>query len=195
MGNIKWFVGICVDRLLTSCQLYLIQDSCITKVCTEFILICADNKYPSIPLFSTSMLLPYNGMSEPSNTKTYQLLVGNLAYIEVMIHLDVAHAHSVLLRFLINPRPICLSEIKHMWQYLYGTKYLTITAQGDKPTQTFTTKINSLFPTFFGAADASFGDDVETFRSPAGYMFMLYGMPIDWKATVLLSDIRGAERS
>ncbi|KAI0603728.1 Pol-like protein, partial [Pyrenophora tritici-repentis] len=51
------------------------------------------------------------------------------------------------------------------------------------PTQTFATKINSTLPTFFGAADASFGDDVETRRSSAGYVFMLYGMPVDWKAT------------
>jgi hypothetical protein len=31
------------------------------------------------------------------------------------------------------------------------------------------------------------GDDVATRRSSAGYVFMLYGMPIDWKATVLRS--------
>jgi len=98
---------------------------------------------------------------------------------------NVAHAHSVLARFLTNPGPIHLSKIKHVWQYLYGTRYLAISAQGGEPTQTYATKINSTTPTFFGAADASFGDDVETRRSSAGYVFMLYGMPIDWKATVL----------
>ncbi|KAI0616210.1 hypothetical protein TUN199_11801, partial [Pyrenophora tritici-repentis] len=63
-------------------------------------------------------------------------------------------------------------------------------ARGGEPTQTFATKINSTLPTFFGAADASFGDDVETRRSSAGYVFMLYGMPVDWKATVLRSVTR-----
>ncbi|KAK1916505.1 hypothetical protein P3342_004324 [Pyrenophora teres f. teres] len=72
---------------------------------------------------------------------------------------DVAHAHSILSRFLINPGPVHLSEIKHVWQYLYGTRYLAISARGGEPTQTFATKINSTLPTFFGAADASFGDD------------------------------------
>jgi hypothetical protein len=96
---------------------------------------------------------------------------------------DVAHAHSILARFLINPGPVHLSEIKHVWQYLYGTRYLAISARGDEPTQTFATKVNSSLPTFFGAADASFGDDAETRRSSAGYVFILYGMPIDWKAT------------
>ncbi|KAI1663279.1 Pol protein [Pyrenophora tritici-repentis] len=103
---------------------------------------------------------------------------------------DVAHAHSILSRFLINPGPVHLSEIKHVWQYLYGTRYLAISARGGEPTQTFATKINSTLPTFFGAADASFRDDAETRRSSAGYVFILYGMPIDWKATVLRSVTR-----
>ena len=118
-------------------------------------------------------------MSEPSNTKTYQRLVGNLAYIETMTRPNVAHAHSILARFLINPGPIHLSEIKHVWQHLYRTRYLAISARGGEPTQTFATKINLTLPTFFGAADALFRDDVETRRSSARYVFMLYGMPVD----------------
>jgi hypothetical protein len=43
---------------------------------------------------------------------------------------NVAHAHSVLARFLTNLGPIHLSEIKHVWQYLYGTRYLAISARG-----------------------------------------------------------------
>jgi hypothetical protein len=100
---------------------------------------------------------------------------------------DVAHAYSVLARFLTNPGPIYLSEIKHVWQYLYGTRYLALSARGGEPTQTYANKVDPTtpVPTFFGAADASFGDDVETRRSSTGYVFMLYGMPVDWKATVL----------
>ena len=192
MGDIKWFLGIRVERLLADKQLYLVQDAFIKKVCTEFELVRADGKYPSTPLSSTSRLKPHEGLSEPSKTKIYQRLVGSLAYIAVMTRPDVAHAHSVLARFLTNPGPMHLSEIKHVWQYLYGTMYLAISARGGEPIQTFATKVESTtpFPTFFGAADASFGDDVETRRSSAGYIFMLYGMPIDWKATVLRSVTR-----
>jgi hypothetical protein len=102
---------------------------------------------------------------------------------------DVAHAHSVLAGFL-TILDQCTSEIKHVWQYLYGTKYLAISAPGGEPTQTYATKIDSTTPIFFGAADASFGDYVETRRSSAGYVFMLYRMPVDWKATVLRSVTR-----
>jgi hypothetical protein len=34
------------------------------------------------------------------------------------------------------------------------------------------------------ASDAAFADDLPTRRSSQGYLFMLYGMPIDWKATL-----------
>jgi hypothetical protein len=84
IGDVKWFLGIRVERLLASCQLYLLQDAFINKVCTEFGLIRADGKYPSTPLSSTSRLVTYEGITEPSNIKTYQRLVGNLAYIEVV---------------------------------------------------------------------------------------------------------------
>jgi hypothetical protein len=192
IGDVKWFLGIRVERLLASRQLYLVQDAFINKVCTEFALIRTDGKYPSTPLSSTSRLVPYDGISELSNIKTYQRLVGCLAYIEVMTRPDVAHTHSVLARFLTHPGPVHLSEVKHVWQYLYGTMYLAICARGGEPTQTYATKVNPTtpLPTFFGAADASFGDDVETRRSSAGYVFILYGMPVDWKATVLRSVTR-----
>jgi hypothetical protein len=39
-------------------------------------------------------------------------------------------------------------------------------------------------PLFYGASDAAFADNLVTQRSLQGYLFMLYGMPIDWKATL-----------
>jgi thiamine transporter ThiT len=50
--------------------------------------------------------------------------------------------HSNLARFLTNPGPVHLSEVKYVWQYLYGTMYLAICAQGGEPTQTYTTKVD-----------------------------------------------------
>jgi hypothetical protein len=68
IGDVKWFLGIQVERILASRQLYLIQDAFINKVCTEFSLIRADSKYPSTPLSSVSRLEPYDSISELSNT-------------------------------------------------------------------------------------------------------------------------------
>jgi hypothetical protein len=102
---------------------------------------------------------------------------------------DVARTHSVLARFLTNLGVVYLSEIKHVWQYLYGTRYLAISARGGEPTQTYATKIDSTLM-FFSAADALFRDNVETRRLSASFVFILYSIPINWKATVLQSVTR-----
>jgi hypothetical protein len=44
--------------------------------------------------------------------------------------------------------------------------------------------------TFYGASDAAFADDKETRRSSQGYLFMLFGGLIDWKATLQRSVTR-----
>jgi hypothetical protein len=71
IGNVKWFLGIRVERVLASRQLYLVQDAFINKVCTKISLIRADRRYPSTPLSSTLRLAPYDGISELSNIKSY----------------------------------------------------------------------------------------------------------------------------
>jgi hypothetical protein len=40
-----------------------------------------------------------------------------------------------------------------------------------------------LEPVFFGASDALFVDDPSTRASSDGYLFKLFGMPINWKTT------------
>ena len=44
--------------------------------------------------------------------------------------------------------------------------------------------------TFYGAFDAAFADHKETRRSSQGYLFMLFGGLIDWKATLQRSVTR-----
>ena len=41
--------------------------------------------------------------------------------------------------------------------------------------------------TFYGASDAAFADNKETRRSSQGYLFILFGGLIDWKATLQCS--------
>ena len=42
---------------------------------------------------------------------------------------------------------------------------------------------NAEEPTFVPSSDAAFADDAQTRKSSFGYLFQLYGGPIDWKAT------------
>ena len=110
-------------------------------------------------------------------TKIYQQLVGSLAFISTNTRVDVARAHSVLGQHLQNPGQKHLNSAYHVWRYLLGKRELAIEADGSiQPSQ------NGLL--FYGASDAAFADDRTSRRSSYGYLFMLYGMPIDWKASL-----------
>jgi hypothetical protein len=122
-------------------------------------------------------------------THRYQQLVGSLAYISTSTRPDVARAHSVLARHLQNPGQKHLHAVHHVWRYLIGAKNLAIRASADIQrgiTSVSTPELaaQQLEPLFYGASDAAFADEPETRRSSQGYLFKLYGLPIDWKATV-----------
>jgi hypothetical protein len=133
--------------------------------------------------------LPSTEEPSAARTQRYQQLVGSLAYISTSTRPDVARAHSVLARHLQNPGQKHMYAACHVWRYLIGTKHLAIRASADK--QQGITSITMLSqqehehePLFYGASDAAFADEPETRRSSQGYIFKLYGLPIDWKATV-----------
>ncbi|KAI2478966.1 Pol protein [Pyrenophora tritici-repentis] len=81
-----------------------------------------------------------------------------------------------------------VSAAYHAWKYLIGQKRLAIGAHGDQSSRTIYTGSSlggaKTEPLFYGASDAAFADDLPTRRSSQGYLFTLYGMPIDWKATL-----------
>lgn len=62
-----------------------------------------------------------------------------------------------------------------MIEYLLGTQYLAITFDG----------LQTTLPkqAFLASSDASFGNDVQTRKSHQGYIFQLFGGPVDWSAT------------
>jgi len=178
LGELKWFLGVRVLRDWIAGTIWLIQDSYIDKVVKKFSLDqTSGGKYPAVPLVENTLVQS----SEEQNyqrTQLYQQLVGSLAYISTFTRPDVARAHSVLARHLQNPGQKHLSAAKHVWRYLYGTRHLAIRAKEAESSSSLWDK--SLF---FGASDAAFADDEDTRQSSHGYLFKLYGMPIDWKAT------------
>jgi hypothetical protein len=180
LGELKWFLGIRVLRDWTAGTIWLIQDSFIEKIVNKFDLDQkSGGRYPAVPLVENSL-----GQSEEETdhqrTQLYQQLVGSLAYISTFTRPDVARAHSVLARHLQNPGQKHVSAVKHVWRYLYGTRNLAIRASRQTAESSSYVWDKSLF---YGASDAAFADEVEGRRSSHGYLFKLYGMPIDWKAT------------
>ncbi|KAI1674084.1 Pol protein [Pyrenophora tritici-repentis] len=187
LGELKWFLGIRVIREELTRSIYLIQDSFIDKIATKFDL-KLNGRYPDVPL-KENHLLPLAEEPSAARTHRYQQLVGSLAYISTSTRPDVARAHSILARHLQNPGQKHIYAAQHVWRYLIGTKNLAIRASADIQhgiTSISTPEVaqQELEPLFYGALDAAFADEPETRRSSQGYLFKLYGLPIDWKATV-----------
>ena len=185
LGELRWFLGIRVIRDKSTRTIKLIQDAFIDKIANKFGLEKKGIRYPDAPL-RDNYLPPSTEEPNPARTKQYQQLVGSLAYIATSTRPDVARAHSILARHLQNPGQKHLYAAQHVWRYLIHTKYLAIgaSAGNQQGVTSVTIPQEDTAPIFYGASDAAFSDEPETRRSSQGYLFMLYGLPIDWKATV-----------
>jgi hypothetical protein len=83
----------------------------------------------------------------------------------------------------------------HALLYLYGTKSLAIEFSAERTTMEATIKeLPASEPEpepepdndpdhFQASSDAAFADDTKTRRSSEGYLFKLFGGPIDWRAS------------
>ncbi|KAL1956601.1 hypothetical protein VTO42DRAFT_7012 [Malbranchea cinnamomea] len=87
---------------------------------------------------------------------------------------DIAHAASLLARFMQNPSPFHSAEADRVICYLRDSKDLSLVYDGSIST-------NSL-ASFKAYSDAAYADDPTTRRSSEGYLFSLFGGPVDWKA-------------
>lgn len=137
------------------------------------------------------MLVNYLEQSteEPNKarTKTYQELVGHLAFLTQYTRPDLARAHVIHASHLTNPGQAHLESVRRVWRHILETKYLALQAQAIDEggiQEYLTTPQEYRDPIFFGASDAAFADDVETRQSSQGYIFQLFGMTVDWKSTL-----------
>jgi hypothetical protein len=188
LGKLSWFLGIRVIHNEEQRKVWLLQDSFIDKVAASFKLQKKSGRYPATPL-NEGYIGPSDEEPNAARTKEFQSLTGSLVFISCITRPDVAKAHSVLAQHLQNPSQKHLAAAKHVWEYLIGTQYYSICATALRAeSASYITEGEAIEagvePLFFGASDAAFADNLEMRRSSHGFMFKLYGMPIDWKATV-----------
>jgi hypothetical protein len=144
---------------------------------------------PDFPMADAD-IKPYTGPIDEALKKRYQQLVGSMAYISVFTRPDISLTHSILSRYLTNPREHHLRAAIHAWRFLIKTRNLALKASalidnntgysisGSTP-EPDSSLNHEPEPIFFGASDASFADDPSTRASSDGYLFKLFGMPID----------------
>ena len=171
LGNLKWFLGIRITRDHTEGTVSLSQDSYIKKIATMFN-IHEQSRYPKTPML-TEELLPYNGTATPMQIYEYQRKVGLLLYATSMTRLDVACTVSKLAEYLLNPGPKHYEVVLRAIAYLFHTQFLAIQ---------YAATCNPEWM-FVCSSDAAYADDTITRWSTEGYLFSLFGGPVDWKST------------
>ena len=189
IGELEWFLGIKIIRDRTSRQLWLSQESYIEKVLNKFNLTDQQRRYETpLPI---EALVKHTGQASPQEIYSYQQRVGSVNFPSVITRPDIANASSKLSEHLMNPSPHHMELVNRVIIYLGNTKQLAIhfDGMGLKTKEFFLG--SSPDEIFRGSSDASYGDDSLTRHSSQGYIFTLFGGPIDWKAnkqkTVTLS--------
>lgn len=170
LGELAWFLNIRITRDRAKRELYLCQDSYISKLRVKFNL---QPKPHSTPLPQDDLISATTQASE-QEIYAYQQRIGSINFAAVTSRPDIAQASSRLSEFLKNPSPLYLAYANRVIEYLLGTKTLAISFSGlweNPPKQVF-----------LACSDASFGNNPTTRKSYQGLIFSLFGGPIDWAA-------------
>jgi len=183
LGPVQWFLGIRVTRDREQCTVYLCQDSYIDKVANRYHL--TNWKAPTTTPLPTEELVPYELKATPQEIHAYQGKVGSLQFTATVTRPDTAYAASKLVEFLTNPGPQQTAAVDQALTYLYATRFLAIAYAQPEPESTsagqdiFDTTFQRVFDPY---SDASFANCTRTRRSAQGYLFKLFGGPIDWQS-------------
>nr|XP_036589591.1 reverse transcriptase domain protein [Colletotrichum truncatum]KAF6801596.1 reverse transcriptase domain protein [Colletotrichum truncatum] len=168
MGELSIFLGVRIIRERKTRQLWMSLDNYISKVTEEF-KIRTSTKRRQTPM-AIDNLVPSPGQATPEEINYYQRKVGSINYAGVIGRPDIARTSSRLAEFLSNPSSEHQKAAYECLQYLEDNKYLAIE---------FNCKGKGVL---YCASDASFADDSVTRKSTQGYVMMLFGGPIHWKA-------------
>jgi hypothetical protein len=166
-GQVAWFLGVRVLRNREDWTITLVHDTYIDKITKRFNL--NDGSHPPTPLPSEE-LVKNEGEATKQEIKSYQEKVGSALYTAIMLRPDIAYAVSKLSHFLTNPSTQHFKAIDRVIMYLYRTRTEGIQYG------------NYNGPNLTICGDASFADDPETRRSSHGYIVIMFGGPILWKA-------------
>jgi Reverse transcriptase (RNA-dependent DNA polymerase). len=169
IGEAQWFLGIRIIRDREQKALWLCQDSYISSMANRYHLTgtrAYGTPLPAVPL------APYHGQATQTQIHEYQQKVGSAQYATTVTRTDAAKHTASLAQFLTNPGPEHLEAVNRVIAYLYHTRTMAIAYHTQKSYQEAVQ--------FF--SDASFGDNHDR-KSSEGYICMMFGGPVDWKAS------------
>jgi hypothetical protein len=183
LGDIQWFLGLKVIRDRTKQKIWLSQQAYIERICKRFNIKATGRANTPLPPYADLRPQP-DRKASAEEIFGYAARTGSANFAAIVTRPDVAKPLSVLAEYQTNPGPNHLRAADHCLQYLLQTKQLCVcygrTDNSDPQIQAFQTANPQ--PEFLAASDASFADDATTRKSSEGWIFSLFGGPIDWKA-------------
>lgn len=162
----QWFLGVAIVRDRATKTIYLSQAE-YTRKMERFLTHRAERRAPKTPM-GAEELQAHKGVATKAETQHYQRIVGTVLYAAVISRPDVAFAASRLARHNLNPGSQHLRAAERVVEYLVATASYALKIGGGDDFNTWT--------------DASFADNSADRRSSQGYVMMLFGGAVGWKA-------------
>jgi hypothetical protein len=168
--GVKWFLGIRIIRDKEARKIFLLHDAYIKKIAAKFQV--NDNSHIAFIFISIIPLSKSLGIASKSDIKRYQKLIGFLLYTAMFFRPDITFAVSRLSHFFINPGLVHFTAALRVLRYIWFQRFLSIQYGSNEHGS----------EGIMIASDASFADDEETRKSSQGYIILLFGGPMVWKA-------------
>ncbi|CAL1356411.1 unnamed protein product [Linum trigynum] len=175
LGAAHKILGMEIYRDRSKKKLFLSQKSYIQKILSRFGMSSAKplNTPSASNVHLSSAYAPQlEAEKEYMSRVPYASAVGSLMYAMVCTRPDLAHAVSVVSRFMIQPGKEHWQAVKRIFRYLKGTPDVGISFGSD--TECLVS----------GYSDSDYAGDVDTRRSMTGYVFTLGSSVVSWKATL-----------
>jgi hypothetical protein len=177
LGPAKKILGMEIQRDRHVGTLFLSQKSYIEKVLEKYNL--SNCKYVATPFashfkLSSRQCLVTEDDKQHMPRVPYSNVVGNLMYAMICTKPDLAHAVSVVSRFMHNPGKEHWNAVKWILRCLKGTSHFGLLFDKNS-----VKKIGVM-----GFVDTDFAGDIDKRRSISGYVFSLYGSAVSWRASL-----------
>lgn len=176
LGAAKKILGMEIVRDRKAGKLTLSQRSYLEKVLQRFNM---EDAKPVCTPFAAHFKLSRKMSPKTEEEKKYMSkvpyssAVGSIMYAMVCTRPDIAHAVSVVSRYMADPGKEHWQAVQWILKYLKGTVDVGLTF--DK---------TQMSDSVVGFVDSDYAGDLDRRRSQTGYVFTLCGGAINWKATL-----------
>ncbi|GKB97749.1 transposable element [Tanacetum coccineum] len=175
LGAAERIIGMELIRDRKQGKLFLSQKSYIEKIISRFGMSSAKSvNTPSSANFrlSTTCAPQNEAEIEYMSRIPYASAVGSLMYAMVCTRPDIAHAMSVVSRYMAHPGKEHWNAVKRIFRYLKGTSDVGLIYGGDREYLVA------------GYSDSDYAADLDARRSLTGYVFTIGNSVVSWKATL-----------